>query len=226
MGWIPSGGWGEYLLAFATFFVTHSLPIRPPLRPWAVARLGRAGFGLVYSALSLAVMIWLIGSAGRAPFVPLWDWAPWQNHVVLAIMLPVCLMLALAIARPNPFSFGGARNERFDPRQPGVIRYTRHPLLLALALWSAAHILPNGDLAHVILFGVFAGFAFLGGRLVDRRRRREMGQLWHDLRVAMAESPAMSSATGDILLRLFVGALLYAALLWLHPLIIGVDPLI
>ena len=134
-------GWGEYALAFGAFFLTHSVPIRPPVRPSLVARLGHAGFGLIYSALSLGVLAWLIGAAGRAPYLPLWPWAPWQNHVVLMVMLPVCLILALAIARPNPFSFGGAQNDRFDPARPGLMRLTRHPLLLALALWSGAHLL-------------------------------------------------------------------------------------
>ena len=219
-------GWNEFAFAFAAFFLTHSIPIRPPLRPWAVARLGHAGFGIAYSALSLAVLAWLIAAAGRAPYVPLWDWAPWQNHVVLAVMLPVCVILSLAIGRPNPFSFGGAQNDRFDPASPGIVRLTRHPLLLALGIWSAAHILPNGDLAHVILFGTFAGFAMLGGRLVDRRRQREMGQRWHDLRAALSECPASLSLTADTLLRLAAGLMLYAGLIWLHPLVIGVDPLV
>jgi uncharacterized membrane protein len=166
-------GWGEYVAAFAAFFLTHAIPIRPPVRPWLQARLGRAGFGLAYSALSLGVLAWLIGAAGRAPYVPVWHWAPWQNHVPLAVMLPVFLILALAVARPNPFSFGGARNDRFDPDRPGIVALTRHPLLLALVLWAAVHVVPNGDLAHVILFGTFAAFALLGGRLVDRRKRRE-----------------------------------------------------
>lgn len=219
-------GWNEFAFAFAAFFLTHSIPIRPPLRPWAVARLGHAGFGIAYSALSLAVLAWLIAAAGRAPYVPLWDWAPWQNHVVLAVMLPVCVILSLAIARPNPFSLGGAQNDRFDPARPGIVRLTRHPLLLALGIWSAAHILPNGDLAHVILFGTFAGFAMLGGRLVDRRRQRDMGQRWHDLRAALSECPASLSLTADTLLRLAAGLMLYAGLIWLHPLVIGVDPLV
>lgn len=219
-------GWNEFAFAFGAFFLTHSIPIRPPLRPWAVARLGHAGFGIAYSALSLGVLAWLIAAAGRAPYVPLWDWAPWQNHVVLAVMLPVCVILSLAIARPNPFSFGGAQNDRFDPASPGIVRLTRHPLLLALGIWSAAHILPNGDLAHVILFGTFAGFAMLGGRLVDRRRQREMGQRWHDLRAALSECPESLSLTADTLLRLAAGLMLYAGLIWLHPLVIGVDPLV
>ncbi len=218
-------GWGEYALAFAAFFLTHSLPVRPPLRPWAVARLGRAGFAVAYSALSLAALAWLIVAAGRAPYLGLWDWAPWQNHVVLALMLPACLILALAIDRPNPFSFGGARNDRFDPQRPGIVRFTRHPLLAALALWSAAHVLPNGDVAHVLVFGAFAAFALFGGRLVDRRRQREMGRAWADLRRAVASSPVAAIPDGETLARLAAGLLLYAALIVLHPLIIGVNPL-
>lgn len=217
--------WGEYALAFAAFFLSHSLPVRPPLRRWLVSRLGAAGFGLAYSALSLGVLIWVIGAAGRAPYVPLWEWAPWQNHVVLAVMLPVCVMLAMAIARPNPFSFGGARNAAFDPARPGIVWMARHPLLAALGLWALAHVVPNGDLAHVILFGTFAGFALLGGRLIDKRKQREMGRDWYDLRAAMAKAPPVS-LSGETLWRVLAGLLLYALLIWLHPEVIGVDPLI
>jgi uncharacterized membrane protein len=221
-------GWTEYALAFAAFFLTHSLPVRPPLRPWLVGRLGPRGFGLAYSALSLAVLVWLIGAAGRAPHVPLWSWASWQVHVPLMAMLPACVILALAIGRPNPFSFGGARNEVFDPTRPGIVRLTRHPLLLALAIWAFAHIVPNGDLSHVILFGTFALFALLGGRLVDRRKRREMGAaawLRLDRLRRSAHLLPRPRSFPDLGLRLLLAGGLYAALLWLHPMLIGVSPL-
>lgn len=220
-------GWLEYALAFAAFFLTHSVPVRPPVRPWLATRLGSAGFGIAYSALSLAILAWLIVAAGRAPYVPLWRWAPWQNHVVLAVMLPVCLLLALAIARPNPFSFGGARSHGFDPARPGIVRLTRHPLLLALALWAGTHLLANGDLAHAILFGAFAAFALFGMRLVDRRRRREMGATWSRLEVARRQAPLVPQPVSwwGAALRLALGIGLYGALLWLHPWLFGVNPL-
>jgi uncharacterized membrane protein len=181
---------------------------------------------LAYSALSLAVLAWLIGAAGRAPYVGLWDWAPWQVHVPLTVMGPVCLILALSIGRPNPFSFGGARNDQFDPARPGIVRLSRHPLLLALALWAAAHVVPNGDLAHVILFGTFAAFALLGGRLIDRRKRREMGPEWQGMLDRVAATPLLSvSPSGDTLLRLAASIALYGALLWAHPFLFGVSPL-
>lgn len=219
-------GWFEFALAYVVFFLSHSLPVRPPLRPRLQARLSASGFTLAYSALSLAVLSWLIGAAGRAPHVILWDWAPWQVHVPLTVMGPVCLILALAIARPNPFSFGGARNDQFDPARPGIVRLSRHPLLLALALWAAAHVVPNGDLAHVILFGTFAAFALLGGRLIDRRKRREMGPEWQRMHDRVADAPLLSaSPSGGTLLRLAAGIALYGALLWAHPFLFGVSPL-
>jgi uncharacterized membrane protein len=219
-------GWFEFALAYVVFFLSHSLPVRPPLRPLLQARLGATGFTLAYSALSLAVLAWLIGAAGRAPQVILWDWAPWQVHVPLTVMGPVCLILALSIGRPNPFSFGGARNDQFDPARPGIVGWSRHPLLAALALWATAHVVPNGDLAHVILFGTFAAFALLGGRLIDRRKRREMGAEWQRLRAAVATAPRLSwPASGGTFARLAAGSALYATLLWAHPFLFGVSPL-
>lgn len=218
--------WAEFIAAFATFFLTHSLPLRPSLRPRLRASLGPRGFSLAYSALSLAALSWLILAAGRAPHLPLWTWAPWQMLVPLVVMLPVCLILTLSIARPNPFSFGGARNQGFDPANPGILRLHRHPLLLALALWSGAHLVPNGDLAHLALFGTFAGFALLGMRLIDRRRQHEMGAAWHHLRQAMAAAPSAFGRPGaETLLRIGLGMALYALLIWLHPVVIGVSPL-
>jgi len=216
-------GWAEFVAAYGMFFLSHSVPVRPPVRGWLQARLGPSGFTLAYSVLSLAALAWLIGAAGRAPHVVLWHWAPWQAHVPIAVMGPVCLILALSLARPNPFSFGGARNHLFDPARPGIVRWSRHPLLLALALWAGAHAVPNGDLAHVILFGTFAGFALVGGRLIDRRKRREMGEAWQRLQAAVAAAPRLPRRAP--LARILAGGALYAALIWLHPLVFGVSPL-
>lgn len=219
-------GWFEFATAYVVFFLSHSLPVRPPLRSLLQARLGATGFTLAYSALSLAVLAWLIGAAGRAPFVPLWGWAPWQAYVPLGVMGLVCAILALSIARPNPFSFGGARNDRFDPSRPGIVRWSRHPPLLALALWAAAHVVPNGDLAHVILFGTFAAFALFGGRLIDRRKRREMGAEWQRLQATVKCAPLLSlRISKGTLARLMAGIVIYTELLWMHPILFGVSPL-
>lgn len=219
--------WFEFTFAFMIFFLSHSIPVRPPVRSILVRKLGPRGFTLTYSVLSIGVLTWLIVAAGRAPFVPLWYWAPWQNHVALALMLVACLLLTVSIGRPNPFSFGAARNQLFDPEHPGVVRLTRHPLLAVLALWSAAHLLANGDLAHAILFGVFGAFALVGQRLIDRRRKREMGEAWDEMRAIVRNQPASAAIrpVGPTLARICIGLAVFACLIALHPIVIGVDPL-
>ena len=175
--------WLAFGTVFIAFFLTHSVPMRPRVKAWLVSLLGQRGFTLAYSVLSTGMLMSLIFAAGDAPFVLLWDQLPWQKHVTLWGMLVVCLLLAFTFGCPNPFSFGGTRNERFDAAHPGLVRWTRHPLLLALALWSGLHLLPNGDLAHVIVFGSFAAFALAGMKIIDRRKRR---QFWADRMVGIA----------------------------------------
>lgn len=220
-------GWSEFILAFLVFFLSHLIPVRPPVRPWLVGHLGQTGFTAVYSALSVAILGWIIAAAGRAPYVALWDRAAWQTHVPLTAMGIVCLIVALSLGRPNPFSFGGAHNDRFDPAHPGIIRYLRHPLLAALAIWALAHMVPNGDLAHVIVFGVFALFALLGQSLITRRRKRELGPRWQQLNNAVRAAPlltAPASVSGAVL-RIALGVALYIGLIALHPWLFGVSPL-
>lgn len=220
-------GWSEFIAAFALFFLSHALPVRPPLRPRLEAVLGARGFTLAYSALSLAVLAWLILAAGRAPYLQLWGWAPWQAYVPLIAMLPACLIAALAVGRPNPFSFGGARAQAFDPARPGIVRWMRHPMLAALALWAFAHLVPNGNLAHVLLFGLFGGFALIGGRLIDRRKRNEMGAHWTRLDAARRAGPVLPRPAQPLgaVLRLSGGVGLYWGLIALHPHLFGVSPL-
>ena len=140
-------GWTELIVAFCVFLLSHAIPVRPPVKPWLVARLGQGGFTLAYSVLSLGVLVWVFGAAGRAPVVPLWPQMPILQGGAIVGMLVVCLGVALSIGVPNPFSFGGARNDRFDPARPGLIRTLRHPILAALALWAGLHMLPNHLLA-------------------------------------------------------------------------------
>lgn len=214
-------GWWEYATAWALFLLTHLVPVRPPVKPWLVARLGRAGFGLGYSVLSLGAVAWLIIVAGRAPYVGLWAMPAGAHWIVLAAVSAAVLVLALSLGRPNPFSFGGAKNERFDPTLPEIVRVTRHPVLMALALWSAAHVLVNGDVAHVLMFGGFAGFALLGQNLIDRRKRREMGHVhWQSLYNQTRQArPGLPPQAG---LRLFIGVFALAVLVFGHKALSGV----
>jgi len=225
-------GWGEYAAAWAAFLASHAAPVQPPVRAWLVARLGRTGYLAGFVALSLAALAWLVVAAGRAPWVPLWEPAAWQRWVPNLAMPLVCLLIAHALAAPNPLSFGG-RAAGFDPDRPGIAGVARHPLLWALALWSAAHLPPNGDLAHVLLFGGFAVFALAGMRAIDRRLQRQRGMPeWQRLARLSSTLPLAALVSGrwrpGLRLspaRILAGFALWLGLLALHPWATGLSPL-
>lgn len=217
--------WVQFAGVFLAFFITHSIPVRPPVKAAIVRYIGARGFTIGYSILSLGMLGAVIWAAGKAPYVMLWPQAPWQ-HVVTALgMFAVCILLGLTLGRPNPFSFGGARNSAFDPQAPEVIGWIRHPVLAALLLWASLHLLPNGDLAHVILFGIFAVFAWLGRKIIDRRKQRIMGQDQWATILQSAKSNrwnfgALNWKTGTK--RVIYAVITYWVLFKLHPYVIGV----
>ena len=214
-------GWGAYVIAWALFLFTHAVPVRPPVKPWLIARLGPAGYGIAYSALSLAVLSWLFVAASRAPHVALWPMPAAAHWIAFTAMLPAVLLLSLTLGRPNPFSFGGTRNAHFDPARPELVGRIRHPVLVALGLWAGAHLLINGTLAHALMFGGFAAFAALGMRLIDRRRQRETGPAaWRALRQRCRNAPVTLPPNAG--LRLAAGAAVFCGLIAGHQWLSGV----
>lgn len=89
------------------------------------------------------------------------------------------------------------------------------------------HALPNGNLAHALLFGTFGTFAVIGHRLVDRRRRQALGPEWDRLDRAIRQGPVVPRPArwGRAFVRLGAGLALYADLIAAHPLLFGVSPL-
>jgi len=164
--------WLEFALALAAFLGSHVIPAR--LRGPLVARFGKRAYVMGYSLLSLALLYWLIVAAGRAPFVEIWPQWPWTRWLV-NIAMPVAVLAALV---------GGMGG-----------------LMLGFSLWGGAHLLANGDLAHVILFGLLLGYAVLG--LAMMRRLLVWRLAWW---------------------RLAAVPLVWIALYHLHPLVIGVNP--
>ena len=147
--------------------VTRIRPVRVDVRSLAWVVVPFFAF-----AFLLEILGWIIAAVGRAPYMPLWQFAPWQMWVPNVAMPFVCLLLAFGIAIPNPLSIASRNDEAFDPDQPGIVGVTRHPMLWATALWAFAHAVPKGDLAHVLLFGGFAIMALAGMFAIDARHRR------------------------------------------------------
>lgn len=212
------------ILAMLAFLTSHAIPARPRFRDAGIRLLGTVGYHLAYSALSLAVTAWLAVAFAHAPFIPLWDQQPWMRWVPLAAMFFACQLIVAGVTSPNPFSIGmGGRG--FDPEHPGILRLTRHPLFWALVLWAGAHMVPNGDLAALILFAPLLLLALAGPALMERKRRRSLGPEPFAALALRTRTPSWG-VLGEIgPWRLGGGAALYGMLLFLHPMVIGISPL-
>ncbi|MDE0046466.1 MAG: NnrU family protein [bacterium] len=123
------------------FIAIHQIPKIPRLRHALVERLGAKPYRGVFSAvvlLSLAAVVWGFSSA---PFEEVYTPPAW-GHQISMILVPIALVLFAAANMPT--------------RIRAVVQ---HPMLLGLFLWAFAHLLANGDVRSVVLFGGFALFA-------------------------------------------------------------------
>jgi uncharacterized membrane protein len=168
-------GFGGVALAFAVFLVSHSLPALPNVRPRLVSLLGEPVYLAIYSGMSLATLAWLVAATLSAPYVELWGFHPETRWVPLLVMPFAMILFVAGATSPNPLSVAPTA-KGFDPARPGIVAITRHPVLLACALWSGAHMVPNGDVRAVLLFGGLCLFSLLGMPLYDRRRATALGQ--------------------------------------------------
>ena len=227
-------GWIEFFIAFVLFFLSHIIPVRPTIREWLIRHIGKTIYLAVYSVPSIVLFSWLIVAADRAPYVAVWKFSPWQIWLPNIVMPIACLLFAFGIAAPNPLSIASNNDEAFEPDHPGIAGVTRHPMLWATALWAIAHVVPNGDLAHILLFGFFGVFSLLGMLAIDARNRRVHGIAeWHHLSHSTSLVPLAALASGRWRpsfgeinwLRLVAAAGLYVGLLALHRPVIGVSPL-
>ncbi len=228
MSWLP------FAAALAAFVAAHDLPIRTGLRDRTIARLGRRAWFAGYGLASLVLLGWMIAAAADAPYVELWPQLPWQRWAPNLVMPLVFVMAACGAGIRQPFTLGGRRGTAFDPADPGLAAVVRHPLLLALGLWAGAHLVPNGDLAHVILFGLFVLMALAGMAVFDRRAERELAGPARErffrrtsaLSVAPLADWTWLRRNGHTLARrALIGLALWLAALLLHGPVIGPSPL-
>ncbi|WP_420346451.1 NnrU family protein [Pelagibius sp.] len=218
----------EFALAILVFLGAHVLPAATGLRGALIDRMGRRLYVAAYSLVSLATIAWVIVAAGRAPYLELWPPSGSAALVPFLAMIPASLLFAAAVLRPNPLSVS-FRGGITDPQNPGLLALTRHPILWAFFFWAAGHLVANGDVVSVVLFGALSAFSLMGMRRLEKRAAQRLSA--EDLAAAMAvaEGPftarlarALSLRTG---VELLAGFLLYGIFLHVHEAVIGVDPL-
>jgi uncharacterized membrane protein len=216
------GGFGELALALGVFLGSHAVAGLPGARSRLVSALGEQAYLVLYSLLSLGLLVWVISAAQRAPYLELWPPQPWAAHFLVGGMPIVAILWTATLAEANPFSLSFNRRT-FDPRRPGLAGLVRHPLFVGMALWAAGHVLANGDLAGLLLFGPMLVLSLLGPRVARRKAARRHGTehlaQWERV---MATAPLSRKLPGGR--TVLYGLLLYFALLRLHGPVFGIDP--
>lgn len=186
------------IVGLAVFFGVHSVAIvSPALRARIIHRLGERKWKGIYALVSLvgfALICYGFGAARQSPVI-LYSSPTWLRHLALLVMLPV---FPLAIAA----------------YLPGRIKTAaKHPLLAAVKFWAFAHLLANGSLADVLLFGGFLGWAVvdrisLKGRSAPQLLRTVPPEPWNDV------------------IAVVLGLAIYALVIgWAHARLFGVSPL-
>ena len=226
------------LIAAAAFFVLlHLLVSGTRLRGALVGAIGEGPYMGLFSLASVGGLAWLIvafaAARGGAGDVGWWSAARPTRHLAAAIQRVAFLFIVPGLLTKNPASVKqeGALDDPDVAR--GMLRVTRHPFLWGVAVWAAGHLLVNGRLADLILFGSLLALALLGPPSIDAKRRAALGDRYAAFEAMTSNVPFAAIAAGRQSFkigeigawRILLAVLVWAAVLWAHPLLFGVSPL-
>lgn len=180
---------GLLVVGLLIFFGIHLVPTLLPLRRRLVAWKGegpyQAGFSLI-AAIGLGGTIY--GKA-VAPYIPVYEPPTWTAHIAWVLMWLALVIFPAAYLPSN------------------LKRAMRHPFLWGVALWAIAHLMTNGDLASLLLFGAFGLYAFYDMHSANRR-----GAVLSHTRYPIWRDGVLVA----------VGTAAYLLIVRLHPLLFGV----
>lgn len=156
------------LAGMALWIVTHSFPMAMPRqRAAVVARIGEGPYKGLFAAVSILSIALIVWGSGQAPIVQSYV-PPLFGGAFIAVLTTAGLTLMAASTMPN-----------------NIRRFVRHPQLTGVAIWAGAHLLVNGTVRDLILFGGFGLWAVAGIVFSNRRdgswQRPAPVALWKDV---------------------------------------------
>lgn len=186
------------ILGLAIFLGVHSVRIvADPWRSAQIAKLGEKRWKGIYTLASLIGFVLIIigyGIARQSPVV-LYTSPTWLRHFGSLLVIPAFILIVAAYVP-------GTR----------IKQAVGHPMVLGVKLWAFAHLLANGTLADLVLFGSFLVWAVFNFRAARRRDR-------------IAERVYVASGVSRDSIAVVIGLVTWAVFaLWLHRILIGVQP--
>ena len=183
------------IFGLVLFLGAHTLTTRREARASLIGAMGEGGYKIAYSFVSIAgiVLIAYGFSHYRAEsWIDVWYPPTAFKHITVALMLPAVILVVAAYLRGK------------------IYAAVKHPMLTGVKLWAAAHLLANGDLGSIILFGSFLGWAVFDR--ISLKRRSDAGG-----------PPIPVGGVSNDLIAVAVGIVAYLALAFaFHPVVIGV----
>lgn len=188
------------ILGLIVFLGTHVFTMMRGARAGAIARLGEGPYKGLYSivsAIGLVLIVWGFGRYRAHDWIDIWYPPVWTRHLAVLLVWAAFICLASAYL-------------------PGRIkRALKHPMLAGVKLWATAHLIANGDLGSILLFGSILAWAVMA-RISAKRRRDE---------VVDHGGPVVEPAgwRNDVLALVVGTAAWFVFAKWLHPWLIGVS---
>ncbi|KRQ00712.1 NnrU family protein [Bradyrhizobium sp. DASA03076] len=183
------------ILGLVLFFAAHVFTTKRDARAQAIAQLGEGTYKILYSVVSLAglaLIVWGFGHYRSTGWIDVWYPPRALKHITVALMLPAVILVVASYLRGR------------------IYATLKHPMLAGVKLWAFAHLLANGDLGSIILFG-----SFLGWGVYDRISLKH--------RTDSGGPPIPVGGVTNDLIAVAVGIVAYLALSFaFHPVVIGV----
>ena len=188
-------GLAVMILGLGLFLGIHALPAQRKLRARVIALMGEGSYKIGYAlvaVLGIALIAWGFAHYRATGWIDVWNPPKAFRHITIALMLPAVILVIAAFLRGH------------------IYTSLKHPMLAGVKLWAAAHLLANGDLGSIILFGSFLGWAVFDR--ISLKRRTDAGG-----------PPIPVGGWGNDMIAVAVGIVVYLALAFaFHPVVIGV----
>jgi uncharacterized membrane protein len=217
----------DLVIASAYFLIIHFGVSGTRLRDALVARLGAGPYRGAFALASLVGLAWMIYAYQQAPTVPTWGFLLGLRPAAYVLVFIAFLFAVIGLTTPSPTRVGmESRLAKGPGSAQGMVRITRHPFLWGVALWAVTHLIVNGDLASLILFGSLLLLALGGPASIDAKRRRNFGDQWAQFARETSSIPFAAIAAGrnrlgpalaEIgIVRPLAAIVIYAAAFYLH----------
>jgi uncharacterized membrane protein len=188
------------ILGLAIFLGIHFFSMARGSRASLIARIGEGPYKGLYSLIALLGIVLIsigYGQYRAVDYIPVWEPPVWTRHLALLLVWLAFICVAAAYL-------------------PGRIkRRLKHPMLAGVKIWALAHLLANGDLGSILLFGSILVWAVLA-RISAKRR---------DVAAQHGGTAAPAGIRNDVLAVVIGTAAYLAFAFWLHPWLIGVPVL-